>query len=252
MNKITVIIIDDEKQGRERLKDFCGVHPDMEVIGEADNGRSAIGKIEELKPDLIFLDIQMPDITGIDVLKNIQHQPQVIFCTAHDEYAVKAFEHEAIDFLLKPFSRERFDSALEKIKDQPDFKKDLAEEMQKILSVWQNETNWLRRIPAKVGDRIHLINTGDITHFTSENKYVFAFLKDKHLAINYTLDELQKRLDPNQFFRIHRSTIVNLDFVGTIEPWFSGSFMMYLNDGKKTELKISRNSAKELKQLLGW
>ena len=252
MKEFSVLIIDDEKQGRERLKDFCAEYDELQIIGEAENGHTAIEKIDYLDPDLIFLDIQMPDITGIDVLKNIQNQPMVIFCTAHDEYAVKAFEHRAIDFLLKPFSKERFADALKKIREKPDFKNNMAAEIQKMLSEWKHETNWLRRIPAKIGDKIHLINTSDITHFSSENKYVFAYLKTKHLAINYTLDELQKRLDPGQFFRIHRSTIVNLDYVSTIEPWFSGSFMMYLKDENKTELKISRNAAKELKHLLGW
>ena len=102
---IRVIIIDDEKQGRERILEFCSNREDIEIVAQAENGFGAIEKIDQFKPDLIFLDIEMPDISGIDVLKNIQHQPQVIFCTAYDEYAVKAFEHRAIDFLLKPFSR---------------------------------------------------------------------------------------------------------------------------------------------------
>lgn len=252
MNKLAVMVVDDERESRERIRDFCRDHDELELIAEAANGYEAIEKIDTLKPDLVFLDIQMPDITGIDVLKNISHDPQVIFCTAYDEYAVKAFEHNAVDFLLKPFSRERFDAALQRVKVDRVRRPEVIGQLQQVLSDWKSESNYLRRIPAKIGDRIHLMKTGDITYFLSQNKMVFAYLKDKHLAINYTLDELAKRLDPNQFFRIHRSTIVNLDYVELIEPWFAGSFMMKLNDGKKTELKISRNAARELKKLLSW
>ena len=247
-----LLIVEDERPARENLENLCRSESDVSEVWLVESGLRAIESIETEKPDLLFLDINLPDISGIDVLKNINHHPEIVFCTAYDEYAVAAFEHRAVDFLLKPYSGERFQRAMEKVRERLLQKKNLQSQLSRLLAEWQPDIRFLSRIPAKVGEKIYLLNTDNVAWFSSENRLVFAHEVNKQYALNYTLDELEKRLDPELFFRIHRSTIVNLDFVVSIEPYFGGAFIMKLKIPDKTELKISRNAARELRRKLGW
>jgi len=247
-----LLIVEDERPAREYLEKLCRDEQDISGVWAVETGLRAIENIDSEKPDLIFLDINLPDISGIDVLKNINHHPEIIFCTAYDEYAVAAFEHRAVDFLLKPYSRERFQQAMEKVRERLVQKKNLESQLSRLLAEWQPDIRFISRIPAKVGEKIYLLNTDDVAWFSSENRLVFAHQVSKKYAINYTLDELEKRLEPERFFRIHRSTIVNLDYVVSIEPYFGGAFIMKLKTPDKTELKISRNAARDLRRKLGW
>ncbi len=252
---ITAYIVEDERPALDRLMELLQEAQDLEIVGNAASGREAAEQIEALKPELVFLDIHLPDISGIDLLRLLSHRPAVIFTTAYDRYAVQAFELQAVDYLLKPFSEKRLNEALEKVRKQRSAGKDLPAEMEnlrRLLASWNPLPDYLRRIPSKTGDKILILPDDNIVYFASENKLVFAFLADSKHLLNYTLEELQARLDPEKFFRIHRSTIVNLNYVKTIEPWFAGGYRMTVNDKNRSELTISRQAGKLLRQKLGW
>lgn len=250
--KHKVYIVEDEKPARERLEKFISKFQEFELIGFSESGKNAAIEIDSLKPDLIFLDIQLTDITGIDLLHLLSWKPQVIFTTAFNEYAIQAFDLQAIDYLLKPFSEERFKMAVEKSLKQLSGEKDNINQFKQLLNDWKPQTDYLTRIPSKIGDKIYIINEDDVVYITSEDKLVFAYLFETKFLINYTLEQLLSRLNPDKFFRIHRSTIVNMDYVKTIETWFAGGYRMIVKDNKKTELTISRSAGKLLRQKLGW
>ena len=250
--KHKVYIVEDEKPARERLEKFISKFQEFELIGFSESGKNAAIEIDSLKPDLIFLDIQLTDITGIDLLHLLSWKPQVIFTTAFNEYAIQAFDLQAIDYLLKPFSEERFKMAVEKSLKQLSGEKYNINQFKQLLNDWKPQTDYLTRIPSKIGDKIYIINEDDVVYITSEDKLVFAYLFETKFLINYTLEQLLSRLNPDKFFRIHRSTIVNMDYVKTIETWFAGCYRMIVKDNKKTELTISRSAGKLLRQKLGW
>ncbi|NOX36295.1 MAG: response regulator transcription factor [Calditrichaeota bacterium] len=247
MKPITVYIVEDEPPARERLLAFVDAHPQLKSVGWSETGKKALEEIPRILPDVVLLDIHLPDISGLDVLKLLPEKPQVIFSTAYDQYALQAFELNAVDYLLKPYSYERFERAIEKLKTRTLTPPDLTDATR---GVRLQQT--LQRIPARVGERIYILAVDDIVYFASEDKVVLAHLVDKAYIINYTLEELEQRLDPEQFFRIHRSTIVNLNFVHIIEPYFGGSYIMEVKDNRRTQLPISRNAARRLRKKLGW
>jgi len=249
---IRSLIIEDEKPALDRLRGFIDAIRDIEVLDVTDSGKIAVALIDELKPDLIFLDIHLSDMSGIDLFHLISHRPLVIFTTAYNQYAIKAFELQAVDYLLKPFSFERLNLAVNRAKEMLEGKLNSHQNIKNLLSQWSPQKDYLKRIPSKIGDRIYVMNEDDIVYFASEQKLVFAYLDDTKYLVNYTLEELHNRLDPEKFFRIHRSTIVNLNFVDTIEVWFGGGYKMNVRDKQKTELTISRAAGKLLRQKLGW
>jgi two-component system, LytTR family, response regulator len=250
--KYKVYILEDEKPARERLEGFIAKYSEFELIGFSESGKNAVPEIDTFKPDLLFLDIQLTDITGIDVLHLISNKPLVIFTTAYNEYAIKAFDLQAIDYLLKPFSEERFNIAVGKALKKLSGDKNNINQFKEFLNEWKPQVDYLTRIPSKIGDKIYIINEDDVVYITSEDKLVFAYLFETKYLINYTLEQLLSRLNPEKFFRIHRSTIVNMDYVKTIETWFAGGYRMIVKDKNKTELTISRSAGKLLRQKLGW
>ncbi len=249
---IRTLIIEDEKPALDRIRGFLATLPDIEILDSTDSGKIAAALIDELKPDLIFLDIHLSDISGIDLFHLISYKPLVIFTTAYNQYAIRAFELQAIDYLLKPFSLERLKVAVNRAKETLDGNLSSEQNIKHLLSQWSPQKDYLKRIPSKIGDRIYIINEDKIVYFASDQKLVFAHLEDTKYLVNYKLEELSARLDPEKFFRIHRSTIVNLNYVQTIEAWFSGGYKMKVRDKQKTELTISRAAGKLLRQKLGW
>ena len=249
---IRSIIIEDEKPALDRLKGFLDMLPDIDVIETTDSGKVAAGLIDDLKPDLIFLDIHLSDISGIDLFHLCSYRPLVIFTTAYNQYAIKAFELQAIDYLLKPFSFERLKLAIKRAKEKLEGNMSSEQNIKDLLSQWSPQKDYLTRIPSKIGDKIYIINDDEVVYFASDQKLVFAHLKDTKYLVNYKLEELSSRLDPEKFFRIHRSTIVNLIYVQTIEAWFGGGYKMKVRDKENTELTISRSAGKQLRQKLGW
>jgi len=249
---IRALIIEDEKPALDRLSGFLDMLPDIDVIDTTESGKIAAALIDELKPDLIFLDIHLTDISGIDLFHLISYRPMVIFTTAYNQYAIRAFELQAIDYLLKPFSFERLKMAIKRAKEMLEGNLNSEQNIKSLLSQWSPHKDYLKRIPSKIGDRIYIINDDRIVYFASDQKLVFAHLEDTKYLVNYKLEELSARLDPEKFFRIHRSTIVNLNYVQTIEAWFGGGYKMKVGDKQNTELTISRAAGKLLRQKLGW
>jgi DNA-binding LytR/AlgR family response regulator len=249
---IRAFIVEDEHPALQRLQEFLQRIPDIEIVGSEGSGKKASDQIEAVRPDLLFLDIHLSDISGIDLLHLLSHQPLVIFTTAYDKYAIEAFELRAVDYLLKPFSEERLKEAVGRARERLTANEAPAEGIMQLLSNWNPQKDYLTRIPSKIGDKIYVLPDDDVVYFASEDKLVFAYLIDAKFMLNYTLEQLQNRLDPDKFFRIHRSTIVNLNYVKTIEAWFGGGYKMKVKDKKNTELTISRSAGRALRDKLGW
>jgi DNA-binding LytR/AlgR family response regulator len=249
---IRAFIVEDEHPALQRLQEFLQRIPDIEIVGSEASGKKASDQIEAVRPDLLFLDIHLSDISGIDLLHLLSHQPLVIFTTAYDKYAIEAFELRAVDYLLKPFSEERLKEAVGRARERLTANEAPAEGIMQLLSNWNPQKDYLTRIPSKIGDKIYVLPDDDVVYFASEDKLVFAYLIDAKFMLNYTLEQLQNRLDPDKFFRIHRSTIVNLNYVKTIEAWFGGGYKMKVKDKKNTELTISRSAGRALRDKLGW
>jgi DNA-binding LytR/AlgR family response regulator len=247
---LTVLIVDDETPARERLKGFLAQNEAIELIGEAEDGIQAVEMIEEKRPDLVFLDIQMPRLDGFGVIKMLQEPPLLIFVTAYDEYAIQAFEANALDYLLKPFTRIRLDRAVDKASRQLEKKTDFNKHLDGLLKTLTEQKHFLDRIAVKTQSRILVIDVGDIDTLNSDSGQVAISSGDKNYLTNYTLNELENRLDPEKFFRAHRSAIVNLTKIREIIPWFAGSYKIKLTTG--AEVELSRIQAAELKKIIKW
>lgn len=238
------LIIDDEPLARKLLNTYCERSGDIEVIGECENGFDAAKEIDEKKPDLIFLDIQMPKLNGFEVLEIIDHQPKVIFTTAFDEYAVKAFEVNALDYLLKPFLFDRFEEALGRCKESltPGDNVDLE------LPVAEEEED--ARIVIKEGDKINIVPLNDVIHIEAYDDYVKIFTDEKRYVKKQTMSYYEKNLPETKFFRIHRSHIIAIKFIQTIEQADKGKHQVLLTNGER--YPISRSAYPKLKKALGW
>lgn len=251
---ITTIIVEDELPALERLAAMLQEFPELQLIGKARTGREAAALIDSQKPDLAFLDIQLPDVSGLDLLRIIAHHPLIIFTTAYNQYAVQAFELQAVDYLLKPFAQDRLNSAVQRAKEKigQGSGTPALDAIKNLLANYNTPKEYLTRIPSRIGDKIYILTDDDIIYLASEERLLFAYLYDTRFLVNYTLDELQARLNPEKFFRIHRSTLANLNYISMIEAWFAGGYKTKMKDKKNTELIISRASGKLLRQKLGW
>jgi two-component system LytT family response regulator len=242
------IIVDDESLARERFRSLLRRSGrDIEIIAEADNGIRAIPIIHELKPDIVFLDIQMPGLSGFEVIDLLARpRPHIVFVTAYDEYALQAFEARALDYLTKPVRLERLEKTLDYAADLHLVRQADAR-IEELRTERQNTR--LNRLTVQNGNALRVIDALDILRIEAEDKYVHIFLSDGQYRTDFTLDELAARLDPQHFLRIHRSHIVRLGAVREIIPWFSGSYCVKLSDG--TQLPVARRRAAELKDLFG-
>ncbi len=246
MTKHKAIIIEDEPLGRDLIKNYLQKVKEIELIGEFSDGFSGLKAINELKPEVVFLDIQMPKLSGLELLELLDEPPAIIFTTAYDEYAVKAFDLNAIDYLLKPFSKERFLVAVEKTLKtigQPSaqllkFKTQVAKE--KVLD----------KIVVKSNNNVHVIPLSEVIYIESEDDYVMVHsTKGKHLQ-HQTMNYYEEHLDNAVFIRIHRSYIVNIHYINKIEKFGKESYRVVLKDGNG--LKVSRSRYQELKETLGF
>lgn len=243
-----VIIIDDEPLARSVVKEFLTRHNSIEIVGECSDGFEGVKLVQQLKPDLIFLDIQMPKISGFEMLELLDDRPSVIFTTAFDEYAIKAFEANAIDYLLKPFGQDRFNLAIEKWKIKPALN-ETVKEMQGLLdnpNLFAEEKN---RIVIKNGSDIRIVPTMDINYIEAFDDYVKIFTKDSYFLKKKTMNYYGELLNATDFFRTHRSFIINLKELTRIEPMEKNSFVAVLKSGKK--IPLSRTSYPKLKEKLG-
>ena len=251
--KIRTLIVDDEPLGRERIRALLASDPEIEVIGECADGRQAITAIEQRNPDLVFLDVQMPEVDGFSVLEAIcsECMPVIIFVTAYDRYAVQAFEVHALDYLLKSYDRERFSAAVQRAKEEIQRSREgvLNERLVGLLENLQAKKDRLTRLVIKSAGRIVFLRVEEIDWIEAADNYVRVHAgKESHL-IRETLQSLEKRLDPGKFLRIHRSFLVNLDRIRELRPIFHGDYAVKLADG--TELTLSRNYREKLLEPLG-
>lgn len=247
-----IFVVDDEPAARRKVTRFLEQHLDVQLVGEASAGREAVERISQEQPDLVFLDVQMPDMDGFEVAEALaagEHVPAIVFATAHDEYAVRAFEVNAIDYLLKPFDRERFDRSLERARKS--IGENPAEAQSQLLTLLDSirpPGQYAKRLLVPTQGRAVFVSTADIARFESDRNNVMIYSRGGTFALRSTLELLERKLDPQQFVRIHRSHIVNLDAVKEIHPWFHGDFKLRLHDG--TELMWSRRYAAKRPDLL--
>jgi two-component system LytT family response regulator len=240
--KIKTLIVDDEPLARERIKRFLKKETDIEIVGECADGLEAVEKIRQLKPHLVFLDIQIPELDGFGVLEEVgvEEMPAVVFVTAYDQYALKAFDFHALDYLLKPYDAERFGRAVERARTQilSGQSSDIDQRLLSLLENLKTEQKYLERLMIKSQGRVFFLRAEEIDWIEAEGNYVRLHVgKESHL-LRETMNHLASRLDPAKFLRIHRSTLVHIERIKELQPMFSGDYTVILRDG--TELTLSR------------
>ncbi|HEY2018874.1 MAG TPA: LytTR family DNA-binding domain-containing protein [Bryobacteraceae bacterium] len=251
-----VLLVDDEAPARNRLRRMISEVAGVEVAGEAENGVQALEQIEALHPDLMLLDIQMPLLGGFDLLDELRGaaSPLVIFVTSYDQYALQAFEVSAVDYLLKPVSQERLAKALARARQSLDARaaaEVTRQQIERLASALSSQPRpAFERIVGRRGTRMLLIAVNDIQAFVADHELVFAILPEGRLLVNYTLRDLEARLDPERFARVHKQTIVNLNHVVELDPILKGGAVARLRGG--TTVEISRRYALGLRERLGW
>lgn len=250
---IRAIIVDDEPLGRTVIREMLRRDQDFAVVGECANGHEAIAVIKAERPDLIFLDVQMPEVDGFEVLSALDagHLPMVIFVTAYDQYAVGAFEVHAVDYLLKPFDRERFGKALQRAKAQlqREYTSDVSQRILALLEEQRIRPKYLERLVIKNNGRIFFLKTEEIDWISAEGNYVNLHVKKDSYLLRETISSLESQLNPQRFARIHRSQIVNLDRIRELRHWSHGEYQVVLHDG--VELMLSRSYREKLNGLVG-
>ena len=242
ITKIRVAIVDDEQPARSRLKGLLAKDPEIDIVAICSDGFEAVHSIRKLAPDLVYLDVQMPEKNGFQVIEEIgaDRMPSVIFVTAYDQYAIQAFDVSALDYLLKPFDEERFVAATERAKNRVKArtKAGASDEMLQLLREWKRQPNYLERIALNADGRVTLLKVEEIDWLSAEKNYVRVHKGKSSWTIRETLNNIESQLDPKRFARIHRSTIVNLDKIREIEHLFHGGYRVVMNEG--THLTISR------------
>jgi len=243
--KLTAIVVDDEELARAVIREMLRAHPEIEVLGECANGFEAVKMVSEKKPDLLFLDIQMPKLDGFEVLELIDSEIAVIFATAYDQHALRAFEVHAVDYLLKPVASDRFEAALERAKQRLGAP---APPVAELAAAAREPGHYAERIVVKDGTRVHIIPVAKLDYVEAQDDYVaLASLGKKHLK-QQTISGVEAVLDPKNFLRIHRSYIVNLERVSKVEPYGKDSHVAILSDG--STLPVSRAGYARLRTVL--
>ncbi len=246
--KLRTIIVEDEELARNLMKSFLSDNDKIEIIAECENGFEGIKKINELKPDLVFLDIQMPKITGFELLELLEHKPQIIFATAYDQYALKAFEFNAADYLLKPYSKDRLFEAVDKVAEKI-LKEGATSDVAENVSNFPKEEP-LDRIVVKDRHKIHIIPVDQVRYIESMDDYVMIYTKTSRHMKQKTMKYFEGALDQKNFVRIHRSYIVKVDEIHEIQQYEKESYVVILHD--KTKLKVSKTGYKNLKGVLNF
>ncbi len=253
MTKIRTIVVDDEPIARERILSLLQQEDDVEVIGECSDGAQAVSSIQHHAPDLVFLDVQMPGVDGFGVIDAVgaERMPTVIFVTAYDEYALRAFEVHALDYLLKPFGRDRFQEALKHVRESLERRRagDLGRRLLALVNDIKPERPKLERLVVKSGGRVFFLRTDEIDWIEAAGNYVRLHLGDESHLFRETMNRMESRLDGRRFARIHRSRIVNTERIKELQPWFNGEYVVILRNG--TRLTLSRGYREKLQEQLG-
>ncbi|MCQ2108630.1 MAG: LytTR family DNA-binding domain-containing protein [Fibrobacter sp.] len=255
--QFSALIVDDEPLARKRMRALLeGYSPEIEILGEAGSGTTAIQLIRELMPDVVFLDVQMPDMDGFDVLHGLNKDeiPLVVFTTAYDNFAVKAFDEDTVDYLLKPVEPERLASAIEKIQRRlpaPESEPVLQQgfDWEKLRSLMNRDESYLQRLQVKIGDRIVFVRLDEVIRFQSIEKYTTVYTANNQYVIDTPIIELEKKLDPKNFVKVHRSHIVAIDYIAECRKLETGKMILFLKDKYMTQLQVSRNVIKKFRNL---
>jgi two-component system LytT family response regulator len=251
---LRVYLIDDEALALRRLSRLLTSTGRVEILGTTTDPLEALAFLSTQDVDAVFLDIQMPGLNGFELLNRLSSQPKVVFTTAFDQYALRAFEVNSIDYLLKPVEQEQLHRALNKLEGRrgssppPDLRRVIKELA--VLSA-RKETS-LRRIPSRIGDRVQFIDPSQVTHFFSRDKLTYASAGSRNYVVDYSLGELEQKLDPDRFVRIHRATLLNLDHVDEVRTGSGSAVVVRLKDGRETELQVARDRIRELRERLGF
>jgi len=254
-HELRAVVADDEQPAREELCFLLGQIEDVAVVGQADNGVSALEVISAVEPNVAFLDIQMPGLTGFEVanllLQNASPSPSVVFVTASDQYATEALEVNAVDYLLKPVEQRRLDQAVERLRRRFSTGQARDERIDHLVRLMADRGRRRDQLAIKVGDRFLLVQADDVIHASVDGDTIEVATAQVAGTSNYrTLDELQARLDPDLFWRVHRSHLVNINKIKEIVPWFSRNYMLRMKDAKGTEIPVSRAQTKRLRDYL--
>lgn len=248
MKKLTAIIVEDEKPARDLITTYLSDVERIETVGQYENGFSGLKAINEMHPDVVFLDVQMPKLTGFEMLELLEFKPEIIFTTAYDQYAIKAFEQNAVDYLLKPFSRERFNESLLKLFDRFDNAGSRQDQLARIRKHIEDSEELIRRVVIKKKGRIHVISTDKITYLEAQDDYVMIYTREERFLKQQTMKYFERHLDPEQFIRVHRSYIVNVQAIDRIEPYEKTNFILILKDDSK--VPVSRGGMQLLRDKL--
>ncbi len=251
MKEFKSVVIDDERLAREELKSILSEFPEIKVVGEAQNAEEGIELVKKTDPDLIFLDINMPEVSGFDMLKKLENIPHVIFITAYDEYALKAFEVNALDYILKPIDPERLLEAIEKLKEREESEFESAAEIR--ASRKDRMLTSTDKVFIKDGEKCFFVELSKVRMLESDGNYVKVYFGKNRPLILRSLNSFESRLDPEHFFRANRKFIINLDWIESVENWFNGGLRVELKheiEGKKETVDISRRQAIRFRELL--
>jgi two-component system, LytTR family, response regulator len=250
---IRALIVDDEALARKFIRRLLKDDRDFEIIGECSNGKETVATIRKENPDIVFLDVQMPEMDGLAVLESIgiERLPEIIFTTAYEQYAIRAFELHALDYLLKPFDQARFKDAIKHAKERfrSERQNDGRLQINALLENIKNKPQYLERLVIKAGGRITFLRTNEINWIEADDKYVHLHTSKTRPMVRQTLRAMEEQLDPAKFRRVHRSAIVNLERIAELQPLFSGEYSILLQDG--TKLTLSRNYKDKLFHVLG-
>ena len=246
MKKIKTIIIDDERLARELIKEYLAGHTDVEVVNECRDAHEAITAIQKSQPNLIFLDIQMPEINGFEMLEMLDDIPHIIFSTAYDQYAIRAFEVNAIDYLLKPYDEERFNIALRRAIQQIQANENSSASIKELIRSVDKPNQFLTRMLIKESGKIYIISCPDILYIEAMDDYVQIHMSKNSYLLQQSMNSLEARLNPDQFIRAHRSYIVNIDAIKEINQYSQGRFKIELTNHKV--IALSRTGYKNIKR----
>ena len=256
---LRTVVVDDEQLARDELCFLLGRVGGIDVVAQAGNGIEAMRVIEEHVPDLVMLDVQMPGLTGFEVARRLLDtgiESQVVFVTAYDQHAIEAFEVNAVDYLLKPVESERLETAVDRVRrrlqaDRPPARPGTGDDLEKLLQLLAERQARPEQLAVKVGDRFLLIRTDEVVHASVEDDVITVVTNSLSGTSNYrTLDELQARLDPAIFWRVHRSHLVNINRIKEIVPWFSRNYILKMKDANGSEIPVSRSQTKRLREYL--
>ncbi len=250
MKKVSALIIEDEKPARELVRRYISDNPMIELLGEYDNGFDGLKAIQELKPQLIFLDVQMPKLTGFEMIELLDDKPEIIFTTAYDQYAIKAFEQNAVDYLLKPFSKVRFDESLTKLMSRLENAGSGENQLEKIKKHLESNDEVIHRVVIKKSGKIHVISTTDINYLEAQDDYVMIYTAEERFLKQQTMKYFEKHLDEELFLRVHRSYIVNVQCIERIEPYEKTNYILILKDGNK--IPVSRSGMQVMREKLNF